>query len=47
MCGLVDAIFYTLREAKTLIEKWRMEYNTVRPHSSLKYCPPVPEWYLK
>ena len=39
-------IFYTLREAKTLIEKWRLEYNTVRPHSSLNYRPPAPEAYL-
>ncbi len=26
-------IFYTLTEAKILIERWRREYNTVRPHS--------------
>ena len=39
-------IFYTLKEAKTLIEKWRMEYNTFRPHSSLNYRPPAPEAYL-
>jgi putative transposase len=36
-------IFYTLREAKVLIERWRREYNTVRPHSSLGYRPPAPE----
>ena len=36
-------IFYTLREAKVLIESWRREYNTVRPHSSLGYRPPAPE----
>ena len=28
-------IFYTLTEAKILIERWRREYNTVRPHSAL------------
>ena len=28
-------IFYTLREAKVLIEGWRREYNRVRPHSAL------------
>jgi transposase InsO family protein len=39
-------IFYTLQEAKILIEKWRMEYNTLRPHSSLNYRPPAPEAYL-
>lgn len=33
---LVDGeIFYTLKEAQILIEKWREEYNTTRPHSSL------------
>jgi putative transposase len=36
-------IFYNLREAKVVIERWRREYNTVRPHSSLKYRPPAPE----
>ncbi len=36
-------IFYTLREAKVLIERWRNEYNTRRPHSSLGYRPPAPE----
>jgi transposase InsO family protein len=35
-------IFYTLTEAKVLIERWRREYNTVRPHSSLGYRPPAP-----
>lgn len=36
-------IFYTLREAKVLIESWRVHYNTVRPHSALGYRPPAPE----
>jgi len=36
-------IFYTLQEAKVLIERWRVHYNTVRPHSSLGYRPPAPE----
>ncbi len=36
-------IFYTLMEAKVLIERWRREYNTVRPHSALGYRPPAPE----
>ena len=35
-------IFYTLEEAKVLIEDWRREYNTIRPHSSLGYSPPAP-----
>ena len=35
-------IFYTLKEAKVLIEDWRRHYNTKRPHSALNYRPPVP-----
>jgi transposase InsO family protein len=36
-------IFYSLVEAKMLIEAWRRHYNTIRPHSSLGYRPPAPE----
>ena len=36
-------LFDTLLEAKVLIERWRVEYNTIRPHSSLGYRPPAPE----
>ncbi len=39
-------IFYTLLEAKTLIEDWRKEYNHHRPHSALGYRPPVPQAWL-
>ena len=39
-------IFYTLLEAKVLIAGWRREYNKVRPHSALRYRPPVPETTL-
>jgi len=39
-------IFYTVQEAKVLIERWRQHYNTVRPHSSLGYRPPAPETIL-
>jgi len=35
-------IFDTLLEAKVLTERWRREYNTIRPHSSLGYRPPAP-----
>jgi putative transposase len=35
--------FYSLGEAKVLIEMWRKHYNKVRPHSSLGYRPPAPE----
>jgi len=36
-------IFYTMLEAKVLIERWREHYNRVRSHSSLGYRPPAPE----
>jgi len=36
-------IFTTLREAQVLIERWRMHYNQLRPHSALGYRPPAPE----
>ena len=36
-------LFYTLQEARIVIERWRQHYNTVRPHSSLGYRPPAPE----
>jgi len=36
-------IFYTLREVQILVEQWRREYNTIRPHSSLGYRPPAPQ----
>ena len=39
-------IFTTLLEAKVLIENWRREYKTIRPHSSLGYKPPAPEAML-
>ena len=35
-------IFYSLKEAQIVIEKWRVEYNTRRPHSALGYRPPAP-----
>jgi putative transposase len=35
-------IFYSLNEAQVLIEMWRRHYNTIRPHSSLGYRPPIP-----
>lgn len=39
-------IFYSLKEAKILIEQWRYHYNTVRPHSSLGYRPPAPQTFM-
>ena len=34
--------FDTLLEAKVLIERWRRDYNEIRPHSGLGYRPPAP-----
>jgi len=31
--GVTDHTYY----------RWRQEYNTIRPHSSLEYRPPAPE----
>ena len=39
-------IFYTLAEAKIVIESWRRHFNTVRPHGSLGYKPPAPEVFV-
>lgn len=38
--------FYTLREAQVLIKNWKNHYNSIRPHSSLRYLPPAPEAIL-
>ena len=35
-------VFYSSKEAQAVIEKWRVEYNTKRPHLALGYSPPVP-----
>lgn len=35
--------FYSVKEAKVLIESWRRHSNTVRPHSSLGYRPLAPQ----
>jgi len=39
-------VFDTLLEAKVLVERWRRDYNHIRPHSSLGYRPPAPEAVL-
>jgi transposase InsO family protein len=38
-------IFYSLKEARVVIGQWRHHYNTVRPHSSLRYRPPAPQTF--
>jgi len=35
-------IFYSLREAQMVIEKWRVQYNTKRLHNAPGYGPPAP-----
>ncbi|WP_395689192.1 IS3 family transposase [Aestuariivirga sp.] len=39
-------IFYTLAEARVIVESWRRFYNTLRPHGSLGYRPPAPEVFI-
>lgn len=34
-------LFYSVKEAKVLVENWRLEYNHHRPHSSLNYMTPA------
>jgi putative transposase len=36
-------MFTNLKEARILVERWRWEYNHVRPHSAKGYRPPAPE----
>ena len=43
---LAREIFYSLKEAQIMIEMWTKHYNTVRPHSSLGYRPPVPATFI-
>ncbi len=46
-------IFCSLAQAAVLVEQWRREYNTVRPHSACGGFPPAPEaikpspWFLR
>lgn len=35
-------IFYSIKELRVLAERWRVHYNTIRPHSSLGYRAPAP-----
>ncbi len=39
-------IFYSLKEAKIVIESWRRHYNTLRPHGSIGYKAPAPEVFV-
>ena len=37
---LNDNVFISLQSAKEIIERWRVDYNTARPHSSLNNMTP-------
>jgi transposase InsO family protein len=39
-------MFYSLREARVVIEQWRKFYNTERTHSPLGYRPPAPASWI-
>lgn len=34
-------LFYSLAEVRAMSEEWRIDYNTERPHKSLKYLSPL------
>jgi len=34
-------VFYSVKEAKIIVEDWRLDYNNHRPHSSLGYMTPA------
>ena len=38
---LNEEVFYNARYAQVVVEKWRQQYNTQRPHSSLGYRTPA------
>src|SRR3984957_5298777 len=35
-------LFYSMKEIRVLAERWRVVYNTKRPHSAPGYRPPAP-----
>ena len=39
-------IFYSLAEARIVVESWQRHYNAKRPHASLGYKPPAPEVFI-
>ena len=39
-------LFYSLGEARVLIEQWRIHFNTLRPHQSIGKKPPAPGTWL-
>ena len=39
-------IFYSMKELRILAERWRIHFNTIRPHSSLGYRSPAPAAWI-
>jgi putative transposase len=46
MSSSTGQIFYSIKELRVLAERWRVHYNTIRPHSSLGYRSPAPAAWL-
>ena len=42
----LDGEIFSIKELRVLAERWRVHYNTIRPHSSLGYRPPAPQTWL-
>ena len=40
---LNETLFFSLNHARAAIDRWRADYNTLRPHSALGYATPQ-EW---
>jgi putative transposase len=38
---LNETLFRSLAHARAVLAEWRLDYNTIRPHSSLSNLPPV------
>lgn len=39
---LNETLFFTVRQARSILARWLDDYNTERPHSSLGYATPAP-----
>ena len=38
---LNETLFFTVRQARSILARWVDDYNTERPHSSLGYAAPA------
>ncbi len=38
---LNETLFFTIGQARTMLARWIDDYNTERPHSSLRYATPA------